>query len=268
MAAGPTVSFDLLERYLHVTDKAPEEAILSVPLTDLLKEDTMRQLLELGREQYKATSMELPASFLGLSLFSLCGAIHYVSAINDAWLDLNPDNVNFFLESHGDHVHAGYQLQEVRLAPLPESNRDEALKEAYERYFTEHFNALLLSIAETAGVKPDMIWSQYAARLTYMQDFLLENETRTEIRERYIAGHRVLTAALEPDVFGRRRNPFHHMKPVYLDSPYEPGRQLLMRSSCCMYFKREGGEMCFNCPRMREEDRERLRQEKLAARNK
>lgn len=87
--------------------------MLLVPSTDLLEAETIRGLLEVGRVQYKATSMELPASFLGLSLFSLCGALHYVAATYNQWLDLTLDNLNFFLESHHDHVHAGYQVKDV-----------------------------------------------------------------------------------------------------------------------------------------------------------
>lgn len=148
------------------------------------------------------------------------------------------------------------------LQPLPECKREDALEEAYERFYREQFNILVETIAEQAAVKPDLIWNQYAARLTYMQDFLLGFETRPEVRERLLTGYQVLTEAIEPAAFDRRRNPFRHLKPIYLDSPYEAGQTVLMRSSCCMYYCRDGGVLCYNCPRMKEEDRQQ-RKEKI-----
>lgn len=264
MEASPSLNFALLEKYLHITNTPPEHTLILVPATDLWKMETMKGLMEVGRVQYKATSRMLPASFLGLSLFSLCGALHYAAATHNEWLDLSLDNLNFFLESHRDHIHAGYQVKEVRMRQLPEPGRVEALREAYEQFFTEQFNRIVDTIAEVAEVKPDMIWNQYAARLTYMQDFLLESERRPEVIERLMSGYQVLTEGIEPSVFNRRRNPFRHLKPVYLDSPHEAGKKVLLRSSCCMYYCREGGELCYNCPRMTESERLQ-RKEKIAS---
>ncbi|GFZ81378.1 hypothetical protein GCM10008018_28840 [Paenibacillus marchantiophytorum] len=113
-------------------------------------------------------------------------------------------------------------------------------------------------------MKPDMIWNQYAARLTFAQDFLLGQPLPAEMKERYLNGYKVLTQGITADVFGRRRNPFLHLKPIYLDSPNEEGKKVLMRSSCCMYNCREGGELCYTCPKRTEKDRLEMK-EKLAA---
>ncbi|WP_275901445.1 (2Fe-2S)-binding protein [Cohnella algarum] len=38
----------------------------------------------------------------------------------------------------------------------------------------------------------------------------------------------------------------------------------MIRSACCMYYCREGGEKCFNCPRLTPDEREAMRESIMA----
>ena len=95
-----------------------------------------------------------------------------------------------------------------------------------------------------------------------MRDYVREYETREDVRARFEADFAVLTS-LPAELFGLRRNPYVH-EPVYIDNPYRPGTTMMMRSACCMYYCREDGAKCYNCPGLSEAERESMRTAILA----
>jgi len=232
--------------------------MLSVPAAELHLADRMQAALGLSKDAYRALDMSLPASFIGLSVFGLCATQLLILAQTNRWIDLSPDNLTFQLEPHESHLHAGYRIEQVRLDELPASEeRMPMLTEAWTRFHRDTTVPLVESAARHAGVKPQLIWNQFPARQSFLRDYIREHERRPDVLARFHDEDRLLSS-LPPALFHLRKNPFVH-RPKYIPSPYQEGRNMIIRSSCCMYYKREDGKKCFHCPMLTEREREEMR---------
>ncbi|MCI3921277.1 hypothetical protein MO973_13655 [Paenibacillus sp. TRM 82003] len=250
-----TLDFSLVNAYFHISPDGFEEPVLTIRAVDALRDEAAaKKALFTGGELAKATGPELPASFWGLSFFNLCATEMLFMAQQGCFLDLSFDNLWFQLESHGDHAHLGYKIDRLAWEDAPAEGRARFLEERLTRMIEKDIAPAVRTVARAAGVKPEMIWLQYGARMAFLRDYLRENEPREDVLRRFESDDAVLSA-LPAELFGTKRNPFVHT-PRYVDSPYKPGSRMMIRSACCMYYCREDGEKCYNCPKLTETERE------------
>jgi len=248
----------LADKFFHISLKGADNPAFSAPVAELLQPDTMAQALNCSRDLLKAHGLDLPASHLGMGFFGLCAVVQLGISQYNRVLDLTPDNLEFQLEQHEDHAHTVFRIKVLRWSDLPAAEgRDEAVTEALTAYYRETIRPMLAAVGAGAGVKPDLVWNQYGARMAFARDFVLENDPREAARARFQADLKLLEQ-LPAELFGRRRNPFVH-EAEYIDSPHKPGAKLMVRSSCCMYYRRENGEKCYNCPILKSGEREALK---------
>jgi ferric iron reductase protein FhuF len=252
------VNMTLAEKYFHISLNKPADAVWSTPVVDLTQPETVSEALTHSAQLLKAFDLKLPASFLGLSLYNVCAALFVFAAKDHLLLDVSLSNLTLHLVTHHDHVHGAFQMTELRYKKIPEDQRETVLRNAFNAFFHSSLTPLVESIASAAGVKPALIWNQFGARMAYSLDFMKEIEADEEVLQRFNHIHKLITEDISPDVFNLRNNPFFHI-PVYLDSPHKPGKKTILRSSCCMYYCREGGGKCFNCPALTTSEREAMR---------
>jgi ferric iron reductase protein FhuF len=258
MQSSP-MDLSLIDKFFHISLKGSEDAIVSIPAIELLQREKMDMVIHKSSELFKARGLELSASFIGMSIFGLCASLQLVLASYNRLLDLSLPNLTFQLEMHHDHLHGCFQIHELRYKEAPVDGREQWLAAELTEYYRNNVNPVVEFAAQSAGVKPDLIWNQYGARMAFGLDFVLEHEKNEAVRNRFEQDYELLKQGLKPDVFGRRKNPFEH-KPRYIDSLRDPNKKVIMRSSCCMYDRRENGEKCFNCPQMLPEEREARRE--------
>lgn len=256
------MDLSLLDKYFHITTEGSADPVYSMPLTGLTNLDVTRDFLVRGGALVKATGIELSVSFAGLAVFGLVAAKQLVMSQYNRVLDVSPKNLTVQLETHHDHAHICFKIHELRWTELPvdPSDRRDAVLSEWKRYFSEEFNPLVELFSAAGGLKPDLIWNQYGARIAFMMDYLRGIIPQGPMLERIEDDYRLL-ADLPPETFNRRRNnPFYHT-PTYIDSPYKPGDKVMVRSACCMYYKREEGTKCYTCPILKTPERERMKAE-------
>ncbi|WP_239616193.1 (2Fe-2S)-binding protein [Cohnella mopanensis] len=247
----------MFEEHFHISTSGSDDPILSVPLTDVLHADKMKEVLQQGSILVKGIGLELAVSFIGLAFFGLAATKQIVMSQYNRKLDLSLDNLTLQLEAHNDHAHVVFQIKELKWIDLPTIDRDAAMVEEWTRYFSDTVNPLVETAASAAGLKPAIIWNQYGARIAYVMDYLRQITPEGPLRQVIDADY-LLLAGLPGETFNRRKNPFDHT-PCYLDSPYSPGSQIILRSACCMYYKRENGTKCYNCPILKVDERAELK---------
>lgn len=252
-----TLDLTLFEEHFRISTKGSQHPLLSIPAVDLLREDTMKDLLVTGSKLVKGIGLELAVSIIGLSFFGLAATKQVVMSQYNRILDLSLDNLTLQLESHGDYAYVGFKISELKWTDLPTEGREDAIKAEWTRYFSATLNPLIEKAASAAELKSPIIWNQYGARSTYLMDYLKNNLPDGPVKQ-VIADDFQLLAGMPGETFNSRKNPFDHT-PCYLDSPYKAGAQIILRSSCCMYYKRENGTKCYNCPILKEEARTELK---------
>lgn len=236
MPIETNVDFSLVESYFHISPKGMEQPLIQIPGRQLVDGETVRNLLQQAQTLLRGKGLDISASLLGLTLFNLVATIHLFLAQYNQWLALELDGVAFEVENHGDHAHAGYKIVNLHWKEVPAEGRNLFIEQEMRALFTNFIIPVIAVIAEQAKVNQAMIWNQFAARMTFVRDYVMENDPRPQVREQFLADYDVLTKQLTPDVFGQRTNPFVH-EPIYIPSPYQEGKQLLIRSSCCLYYQ-------------------------------
>jgi ferric iron reductase protein FhuF len=258
-----TIDFSVLQSHLRISPDGSEDAVHSIRAAELLKPEAMEELLSRSAPMLKATSRELPASFIGLAFFNICAAKLLLLSQQQALLDLSLDNLVFELIPGAKYPQSSFRLIETRYSGVPQQDREAFVQRELAGFFEQTMNPIVASIAAAASIKTDLIWNQYGGRMIYINNFVQANEPREDVRALFARDYELLRS-LAPEVFGRRRNPFIH-QPRYIDSLYEPGKPLMIKSSCCHYDKREEGIKCYSCPRATESERIQIREKLLAA---
>ncbi|WP_162463167.1 (2Fe-2S)-binding protein [Paenibacillus psychroresistens] len=253
-----TMDLAILEAFFHISPTGMKDPVLSIPAIDLLNKSQMDAIVRLGMELYKGKGLDVGASFIGKSFFNLCASLQIVLATNNRFLDLSLENLTFEIESHGDHAHTGFKINQLRWKEVPEVERQAWLTEEFKAYFKNTINPVIELTALSANVKPDLIWNQFGGSLAYGVDYIIEHEKRQDVIDRYREVYDLIANQLPPETFNRKKNPFNH-KPKYVDNPYNPGTTLMIRSACCLLYRCEGHDYCHTCPRMRPEEREEQR---------
>ncbi|PYI51851.1 (2Fe-2S)-binding protein [Paenibacillus flagellatus] len=256
MNAEPDLS--LAATYFHISAAGSADPVYETPATDLLKPATMDDLLRRGRGLLNGLGLDIAVSFVGLAFFGVPATVHTYMWQYDRVLDLSLGNLTVQLEAHGDHAHLVLKIGEVRWRELPADGREAAIVGELDTLFRETVNPIVETAAATAGFKPDLIWNQFGARMISVADFLVRRAPDEAMKSKYEADLALLVRGLPPETFNRRKNPYDH-RPRYVESPYKPGETIVVRSSCCMWYRRENGVKCFNCPILSDEQRAEMK---------
>jgi len=254
---GIVLDLTFIEDHFHITANGSNAPLLSVPAARLLETAPMREALEKDSSLIKGIGLELAVSHFGLAFFGLAASRLIVMSRYNRILDLSLDNLTLQIEERAPYPDIVFKYHELRWTDLPEEGRENAVKAEWTRFFRDTLNPLIESAASTAGLKPSLIWNQYGTRILYVMGVLRnvfpEGATKQTIENDF----RLLTD-LPAETFHLRKNPFDHA-PCYLDSPYEPGGKIMIRSSCCMYYRRESGTKCYNCPILKDGERAEMK---------
>jgi ferric iron reductase protein FhuF len=253
----PSFDISLADKYFHITAGGSEHPVFSIPAAQLLLPDTMDDMLRRGRDMLNGLGMDIAVSFLGLAFFGIPAAVHTFMWQYGHILDLSLDNLTVQLESHHDHAHLVLKIDEVRWKKLPDAGRDEAIVAELTRLFRHTVCPVIEAAAARAGFKPDLVWNQFGARMVSVSDFIAQHAPNESLKEKY-RHDLALLHSLEADVFNRRKNPYEH-NPRYVESPYKPEEKVIIRSSCCMWYRRENGVKCYTCPILSESQREEMK---------
>ena len=264
-----TLQFGLMQAVYSISDTGAEHPLFSIAAEDLLKKGAMADLLDAVQRELKATGMELPASFVGNAVFGLMAAQLYFFAFERVSLFLTPRHFELQLAPRDGHVHSAIRIRPVEFEELPVTDAETFVRERMVRFYRETAVPLLAQAAKTAGVKPDLMWNQFAGHMRSAVDYVKAGDFPDEAKKSLERWYRLLIG-LDPGLFGRRKNPFV-IKPRYVENPWNPAVPLLIRTACCMYDRRENGETCYNCPKLPAAERERrkrqIREKRSAAEN-
>ena len=257
--------FKMVKKYYHVSPEGAEHPVYQTAATDLFRPALLREALSESGNVVQATSLALPASFMGISLCRLSLIQLLFAAAYDRLIDLSPENLIYQVELHNKRAYLGYRIKEVRSVAIPSApgDRDAFMTRHWQRYFTAFVTPALEKIAAAADLKAEAIWQQFGGQASHLKNFIQTHEPREAIVARFLRDCQRL-GELPAEWFNRKRNPYPH-KPRYIENPLRAGEQWMLKSSCCLYDRRVNGTMCYTCPRMSAEAREQRKCELLAA---
>ncbi|ANE46958.1 hypothetical protein SY83_12490 [Paenibacillus swuensis] len=252
------MDFSLTEKYFNLTSNDVGGALIACPAEELLHGVRMDELLRIGKEQLSAFGLDLPASFLGLAVYGLCGSTQIHMAQSQVIPDLSLGNLTFHIKVDNGYPTVLFRMNSVRGEALPEEPeaRERAVIRAFEKLTEQTLRPLAEAIAWRAGVKPSLIWNQFGSRAAFLKDYMPGHDSRCFVMEAFNRDDAALKT-ISAEWFGLRRNPFD-FEPEYFDHPSHPDKPVMVRSGCCFYYRKEGGVKCYSCPALTEADRAKL----------
>ena len=260
-----TFDFTMVKKHFHVSPEGAEFPVYQTAATNLFRPALLREALSESGSVVQATSLALPASFMGISLCRLSLVQLLFAAAYNRLIDLSPENLIYQVELYNKRAYLGYRIKEVRSVAIPSvpGDRDAFMARHWQPYFTEFVTPALERIAAAADLKAEAIWQQFGGQASHLKAFIQTHEPRAEIVAQLLNDCERL-GEMPAEWFNRRRNPYPH-KPRYVENPLRAGESWMLKSSCCLYDRRENGKMCYTCPRMTAEAREQRKCELLAA---
>ncbi|WP_342553143.1 (2Fe-2S)-binding protein [Paenibacillus sp. FSL R7-0652] len=266
------INYTWLEQYGRISTSPASNPVYDILLASLRDTAQADDMLKVYNEHLRADSLRTAAVYFMHSVRGLLLGIHYMNSMCDTMLDISLDNIRLQLVVQDGYPAFHFQLldgtEHVHPAP-PGKNEHEsaaaglARKAMLTAYYGEQLRPLIEGAAEAGGANTGQMWAQLASILTWFKTMAVQMDITEDERKAVIQGYEhVIT--MPPEILGLRKN-LLHFKPVEIDSPYQPGEKMLMKSTCCLHYKVYGGQdYCYSCPKLSKAERQN-RYEILAA---
>ncbi|GAA0501057.1 hypothetical protein GCM10008986_30560 [Salinibacillus aidingensis] len=249
---------EVMKRDFFITDEDQEAVIYSRPLSELLIKENMQELIDLYSPNFKALHPAATAAALARWFASLPLAVQYTSSIMNETVDLSPQNVTVRLYSVQGTYRFSFKLDRWATFPFHHDQpREEWLYQRLAAFYRETMQPLFETLAESVQMNAGQLWGQLPRKFDIYLD-QWKHRAGDELHEQIDQDYRFLAEKIEPDVFGRKRNPFR-VKQRFIDSLDDKNKQVPVECTCCLNYLREGEKFCFTCPRLTEKDREEMR---------
>ncbi|OXS60932.1 hypothetical protein B1A99_05205 [Cohnella sp. CIP 111063] len=232
--------------YSLSTGEALPQSIKSLPLSELLKEETCRAYMEWLMGHIGSPNMSVAASMLVKRMASLLVA-PLLSAMTyyNRGIGVQLEHCRLF---HPDASAAGTAFPFMALSAAevtaPETRDREAWRAmVVKQLFAERLTPVMKTIAAAGSVSMAILWENVMARIApvYGHGQEQEGELRRRIRDDFF----YMTQICSGEPFGMRKNPLASLTEL------DENRRLRGRSkrlTCCLYYQM-APEYCLKCPK-------------------
>ncbi|MFC4775542.1 (2Fe-2S)-binding protein [Paenibacillus sp. GCM10023252] len=247
--------WSVLEEKLNVSRYRPQHgAVLDVSAERLVDPNALAEVLAIYYPLIGGVDQEAGEVYMARWMINPMMAAIYSLALHESIPDLSLSNLTAYISK--DQV--VWQLkQQSLLEPGGDVNRLEWSKEMLSALISNTVRPLFEAIAVAGTARLSLLWSQLPTYLIYSCEQLMACASDEDERNRLAAMYTVMHE-LPPSTFGRSSNPLA-VTFQYTESLTDPCATYRLKYGCCLYYKIEGGEYCYTCPRLKEEDRLRQR---------
>lgn len=255
--------FTELEDKFFISLKDREDALFSIPAKDLLDQDQMERFLQFYAKCIKATDLTAAAAYFCSWLGFVALAQQYMLSLQNKKIDVSLANLVIQLYAKNQYYAFSFKICRWTESPLPENEsiRAKELHQILADLYRGTIRPLIEAASVAAKIHIGQLWGQLPTRFVYYKNRMLDSVDDEVLQTRISDDLHVLRHDLDPHLFGRQKNPFH-IEYKMVEDVYDSQRQVPVKSACCLYYKTEGGDYCYTCPRLKEEERS-VRREKM-----
>ncbi|CAI6080929.1 hypothetical protein PAECIP112173_03053 [Paenibacillus sp. JJ-100] len=259
------IDYTWLEQYGRISTSPASDPIYTTVLASLRDAEHAKEMLTVYHEYLRADCLRTTAVYFMHSIRGLLLAIHYMNAMCDTILNISLDNLQlqlvvqdgypsfqFLLLDQSEYAHPAAVVKDQSESKAASVSAREAMLNAY---YKEQLRPLIEGIAQAVGANTGQMWAQQASILKWFKTLAAQMDITAEEREAVHQGYEYVTM-MPPEILGLRKNVLA-FKPVEIDSPYQPGEKMLMKSACCLHYKvYDGQEYCYSCPKLSRAERQ------------
>ncbi|MFE5323729.1 hypothetical protein ACFQ88_34130 [Paenibacillus sp. NPDC056579] len=244
------------DKQFYVTLEDKPDTMYGATLSSLLHQEGAASFIGTYAPLIKALETDVAGTYFASWFGAVCAAFQYSLWHDNAVASLSLDRVEVQLFKIEHRTGVAFRVNSWVAEPLPAENREAAVLAAMEAFYGQQVKPLLESVAEAAGINVGQLWGVMGTRMHYAMDRWLQEAQTDEERERVRQDFDTLFYSLEPEVFGRKKNPFD-IRFRMMENPRIPGEQMRIKAVCCLAYKTDTGHgYCFTCPRLTESERE------------
>jgi len=249
-----------LQEMFHITLEDREGALFSMTAEDLLDQENAKHFLRIYASCIKSPELQPAAAYFGGWFGFVAFALQYMLSVENKRIDLSLSNITVQLYPKGQYFPLSFKINRwsERVLPASETERTRSRYQALADFYGKTVRPLFEAVSAAAEIHVGQLWGQLPARFYYFKNNLLDNMEDAGLRTRITDDYNALVHELEPTVFGTKKNPFN-IKLRMVEDIRDPQKQVPLKSACCLYYKTEGGEYCYTCPRLKEEKRQAMR---------
>ncbi|MDO3412279.1 (2Fe-2S)-binding protein [Saccharibacillus sp. CPCC 101409] len=250
---------EALQPQFYMTAEPKPEAELTFTLEELSPPEHAERFLSRYAELLKAPDLQAPVTYFCSWYSGIVSASLYFPAVLGKRPDFSPANLSVQLiplEKGGSlNFVVGSRMAEP--APQDETEREEWTRAGFRGFFGGTCRPLMENLAAASGLAVGMVWAQLPGRMNYFAESWRNHPQIAPLlaphRERLERGYELIKN-LEAEAFGRKKNPFD-IRFRFVEHAIDPKQQIQLRPSCCLYHTIEGGDFCYNCPKLNERER-------------
>ncbi|WP_433944412.1 hypothetical protein [Paenibacillus sp. SN-8-1] len=250
------LNYELFEQLFCIVREDPHDAVLSIPASDILKEEAAISFLKAYQIEIKGQDLQVAATYFASAWRGICVTLQYMISLSDVRLDFSLTNLTLHLSRKNGYPSIFFRLRDAAEHPWPDQDRDSRRLEAIEGFYKETLRPVFGVLAGISGLPAAQIWGQLPLGVAYYIRHISGKLEQEPDRIRLQEDHEYLVKNVDPSVFGLSRNPFHY-KPKWIDDLYNPGQQSQMKPTCCLAYRTDTGHgYCYSCPKLTRQQRE------------
>lgn len=248
--------FKMLRKF-NVIATDQDNVSFALPATRLTDPTVMKDLLETYAIYIKALDLHAAAAYFCSNLGSAAVGLQYAISHYDRAFVMTLDKMTVQLVPGDRKSSLFFKLNDWSEVQVPAASdaRGDWMAAAMKDFYRNTVRPLIEAVSAASGMETVYLWGLLPTRFNYYTGEWMEAASADDVRRTKIASdYAVLVNGLPPDTFGLSRNPFD-VKVRWLEDLNDPCKQVRMKNVCCMYYRTEGGQSCYTCPRLKEEER-------------
>lgn len=245
------LSSDEAQRAIMQDDKALYR------LSDMLDPKLLADYLDHYTRIARAEDRQVAAAFTAGWIGAIPLAFQYGVSIYNTAPDFSLENFTLRLWERNGRARVDFVLErwDEAVGPLDTEARQSWLRQQWTTLYRSQWGPLLKKLSEVSGIAETQLWGQWPSRFYREQQWLAEELEEPVLRDRVKGDYQLLREETDaPEVFGCRRNPFA-VTIIHLE-PLVPNRLTVMKSACCQFYRVEGEDYCYTCPRLTRKQRQ------------
>lgn len=248
-------------REMGVSLEGRESVLYAESAVRLTDRETMMNFLDVYAPYIKALDRVTAAVYFCNRFASVCLSLQYMLSIRGCSLDFSLERLTVQLFKDEDRYAMAFQLDEwIETREPALEGRNEWIRRVYSDFYSRTVKPIYEAAAEAAGIPVGQLWGLLPTRFNFMTEQWGMNADYASRHRQIADDYAYLCGQLEASVFNRAKNPFD-VQIRWIEHLREPGKQMRMKNACCCYYRTEGGDYCYSCPRLKESEREQRRVE-------
>jgi ferric iron reductase protein FhuF len=260
------IDYEWLEKRLYFTQKEICNAVISINAAALLQQDEMDRFIQAYMQMIKTDDPVAAGTYFCGWFRAICLVQQFAVSVHNTSLDLSLSNITVQIYPNGDQYWFSFRCNDMRECQAPPGCRKTWLREVFTSLYRDQVRPLIDSVSRSTHADSGLLWGQFPTGFHYYLDLFMEHFPDDSKRKQIADDYRFLSEELEGAIFDRKKNPFD-VKIRYIESPWEPGKLLHMKTACCMYYRTKGGDYCYTCPKLSEAERVKRKAAIIAGKN-